>query len=397
MNKKLTINSDTFIWTKNKKGLIYNSQNGNYLLFQLTDEIEKICNHLNDYDNLYNIIVDINNLKSKTKEFVQNITNKKLGILNEIDKDIISLPPLLNVLNDIERLKKDKTRSESENILKYLSILTFYTGGKCKYSDYYKQTFYPYCSDIILAAEKIIDFLGTIESPYLNSINIVISDIANYSDLFSLTDYLKTLHRNITVYIHYSDVLSNINILDKLTIDNLIIKIICEADKNIKNILSHCKGKPYRYNFLVKNEKEYNICEQLAETLQSGYYTIVPIFDNNLSFFENNVFISEDDVLDTKLNKREIFAHQAINTNFFGLLSVLPDSKVYSNVNCEALGTINDSVYNLILKEFHNNYSWQLLRNQKPCCDCLFQWLCPSLSNYEFVTGKMNLCNYNND
>jgi pseudo-rSAM protein len=393
MEKKLTINSDIFIWVKGTKGLIYNPQDGNHLLFNVTDEITNICKHLNDFDNLYSIIIDAENLKSETNEFVQNIINKQFGLLTDVETSIVSLPPLLNILNDVEKLKQDKSRSEGENILKYFSELTVYTGGKCSNTDYYKQTFYPYYFEKILGAKEITDLLNAIDSPYLNNINIVFSDILNYPDLHVLTDYLKTIKIPATLCVYYSEVAVNIDVLDKLLTDNFTIKIICEVKDGLKNVLSVYKGKSYQYDFLIKSEEEYNICEQIIDDLAVENYTIVPVFDNNLQFFEDNVFLSEDDVLETKPSKREIFAHQSVNTNFFGAFTVLPDGKVYSNPNFEPIGTINDSVYDLILNEFHKNHSWRLVRNEKPCINCLFQWLCPSPSNYEFIMGKMNLCN----
>jgi pseudo-rSAM protein len=235
--------------------------------------------------------------------------------------------------------------------------------------------------------------LNKIKSPYLNNINIVFSDISHYSDLQVLTAYLQTLQTPVTIYVHYYEVTENITILDKLTAENFTVKIICEADNDLKNVLSVCKNTLYQYDFLIKSEKEYNICEQIIDDLEIENCTVIPVFDDNLHFFENNVFISEYDILETKLNKREIFAHQAVNTNFFGTLTALPCGKVYSNPNFKPIGTIYDSIYDLIMNEFHKNNSWRVIRNGKPCCKCIYQWLCPSPSNYEFVIGKMNLCN----
>ncbi|MDR2408056.1 MAG: TIGR04150 pseudo-rSAM protein [Bacteroidales bacterium] len=393
MNKKLTIFSDIFIWLKRAKGLIYNSQNGNYLLFRPTSEIENICKHLNDFDNLYSIIIDDENLEPETEKFIHDIAVRHFGILTDVETTIVSLPPLLNILNDIERLKHDKSRSEGENILKYFSELTVYTGGKCRNNNYYRQTFYPYCSNKILKAKEIVNFIKTIESPYLNNINIVFSDISNYPDLHILIDYLKSLTIPATMYFYYSELAANKNIIDKLSTANYRIKIVCEIDDNLENILRQCANMEYQYNFLIKSEAEYKICEQIIADLRIENYTVVPVFDENLQFFENNVFLNETDIMETKLSKREIFAHQAVNINFFGAFTVLPDGKVYSNPNFEPVGIIKDSVYDLIFNEIHKNYAWRLIRNEKPCINCLFQWLCPSPSNYEMIIGKMNLCN----
>ncbi|MDR1199879.1 MAG: hypothetical protein LBK94_12870 [Prevotellaceae bacterium] len=197
----------------------------------------------------------------------------------------------------------------------------------------------------------------------------------------------------VTIYVHYSEAAVNSNVLDKLLIENFTVKIICEIDKDLNGILSLLKDKPYQYSFLIKNEEEYAICEQIAENLTAENYAVIPVFDNNLQFFEDNVFLDKDDVLASGLGKREIFAHQAVNTNFFGDLIVLPDGKVYANINGKPIGTIENSVYDLIIQALDDNNSWRFIRNEKPCTDCLLHWLCPSPSNYERVIGKMNLCN----
>jgi len=44
------------------------------------------------------------------------------------------------------------------------------------------------------------------------------------------------------------------------------------------------------------------------------------------------------------------------------------------------------------VKEMLDNTAWRKIRNDYPCCDCIYQWLCPSPSNYELAIGKPNLC-----
>jgi pseudo-rSAM protein len=84
--------------------------------------------------------------------------------------------------------------------------------------------------------------------------------------------------------------------------------------------------------------------------------------------------------------------HQTLNTNDFGKLTILPNGSVYSNVNMEPLGTIENTVYSLVYKEITKGQSWFRIRDQAPCYDCVYQWLCPSPSNYELVIGKPDLC-----
>lgn len=97
-------------------------------------------------------------------------------------------------------------------------------------------------------------------------------------------------------------------------------------------------------------------------------------------------------IKERKLCKREIFLHQAINSNNFGRLTIMPDKNIYSNINYPPLGTIDNNIYELIQKELIINYSWRRVRDCYPCNECIWQWICPSPSNYEIVIKKNNLC-----
>ncbi|MCL2413707.1 MAG: hypothetical protein FWC94_00425 [Bacteroidales bacterium] len=46
----------------------------------------------------------------------------------------------------------------------------------------------------------------------------------------------------------------------------------------------------------------------------------------------------------------------------------------------------------LLYKELDENTAWRKTRTEKPCSECLYQYLCPPPSNYEFAIGKFNLC-----
>ena len=49
-------------------------------------------------------------------------------------------------------------------------------------------------------------------------------------------------------------------------------------------------------------------------------------------------------------------------------------------------------IYEIISKELEEGRSWLRIRNQAPCNTCLYQWFCPSPSNYEIAIGRPNLC-----
>ena len=83
---------------------------------------------------------------------------------------------------------------------------------------------------------------------------------------------------------------------------------------------------------------------------------------------------------------------QKLNIQDFGRLTVMTDGKVYANPNHSAIGHIGETPHALVYREITEGNSWLRIRDQKPCCDCIYQWLCPSPSHYEDVIGKPNLC-----
>jgi pseudo-rSAM protein len=71
----------------------------------------------------------------------------------------------------------------------------------------------------------------------------------------------------------------------------------------------------------------------------------------------------------------------------------MPNGDVYANVNHPALGNIDThSIHEIVQKEVDEGKSWFRIRAQAPCTDCIYQWLCPPLSDYEIVIGRSNLC-----
>ena len=123
-------------------------------------------------------------------------------------------------------------------------------------------------------------------------------------------------------------------------------------------------------------------------------YQIIPVYTgNNLRFFEENVFLTKEDILSTMMTIQDFFSRQVVNLNDFGKINILPNGDVYANLNQPKLGNIYDNtIYELIEKEINTGQSWFNIRNYKPCCDCVYQWFCPSPSDNEIILKRNNLC-----
>jgi len=151
---------------------------------------------------------------------------------------------------------------------------------------------------------------------------------------------------------------------------------------------------PFSITIFLFSEKDYMQFSSMFEAFSTDHNIwFVPLYNNeNLSFFETDVFMEKTDLDKIDLSKNEIFIRQTLNMNDFGKLVIMPNEIVYANPNTPPLGSIDDSPYSIVYKEFMEGESWFKIRDQAPCTECIYQWLCPTPSNYETVIGRPNLC-----
>jgi pseudo-rSAM protein len=149
------------------------------------------------------------------------------------------------------------------------------------------------------------------------------------------------------------------------------------------------------FAFIIGSETEFEEAEKLAASFEPGRYSYHPFFNGqNLDFFREGIFVTKENLLEAKPALKELHARQVMNPLHFGSLTVLNDRWIYANVNASRLGMLGrDSIYDVVYREMYHGKSWRRTRNKvEPCKRCVFNALCPPLSNYEYAVGKNNLC-----
>ncbi|MCL3853736.1 TIGR04150 pseudo-rSAM protein [Parabacteroides sp. GYB001] len=396
-----TLHEDTFLWLKGNMGLVYNAENKNRLLFNLSDKIEKICHQLQEIENLYTVeLTDDEISDNEINEWVHSLVNIQAGYLSlnvEFDKRPVSLMPILKVQDNREYYEGQQELGFRGKILQNLHELTFYINGSEQGdAEYFKQTIFPVGSNLVLEREKIRSFIKNSRSFFLSNINLV-GDFFSYSDFEGLINDISELSIQLTIHISIMDFLDHVQKIKEMnwptdTRINILVDTIFD--------ISFLKDFPLPFSLtvFVFSDDDFLRYSSMFDTFSSArdiYF--IPIYNKeNLSFFESNVFIEKEDMDNIDLSKNEIFIRQAINTGDFGKLTIMPDGKVYANVNMPSLGTIDDSPYSIVYKEFTSGESWFKLRTQATCENCVYQWLCPSPSNYEIALDRPNLCHVKN-
>ncbi len=412
----LYLDSYVFPFKEKDELLLYNTLNGEMLELTVDESMEKISEKLVILEN--NGTVELKEeevLNDQVRDFAMKIKESFMGdlIKSDSERKPVLLTPILNIQHDVERMKEDSSRSIGEKIMSYLKGITFYINGKCEREcdvckNGYKQ--FTFCkkseAEEELEAEDIYNFIFEAEGSGLNTIGITGGNILLYENLETLIMKLSETKYKKVFYINYKNIYSYSRKIRLFEDKEVEIKILVEPeyDKEILKKAVKIMDNLWIYNsilFVIRNEKDYKAAEKTVNELSiedrseyKPYYT-----GENLEFFRENVFTEKEDLIEEKLSFQDINGRRAININNFGKLTVFNNGDVYANVNNKKLSNIKSaSLYDVIYKEIEGGANWFKTRDKvNPCSACIYKYLCPPISNYEYVIDRYNLCNIKGD
>lgn len=402
------LNESVYVDIKGGNVLLYNTVNGDYMNVALKEVVSLIM-EVNNPDNLGSVLIEEEMLSDKRiKTAIDEIRNEKMGgllkcSLQSMDKPVF-LRPLLNINKDVDKLL-DKKGAESylkKDISKYLLNMNIYLNGSCgrdcvSCKNYHLQ--FNCCTKFDglkedMPFDKLYKIFEQVENFPFREVNFLGGNIYLYKYL-NLMDKIKT-KKEMRFYIYYKNYRRH-EFIDTKHIDLMIDFPVNQ--KLLVSAISKLDMSKVTLHFIVTDEAEVEEVNQYTNSYGAMDYVMHPFFTTqNCSFFKENVFISEDDLQSCKLTMREIFRNQKINANFFGNFYILPDGSVKANMNTRTLANIDDTgIMDIIYREWIENTAWRAIRNFTPCNDCLFQFICPPISNYEYSLGCKSLCHVKNE
>ena len=414
MEKKYWFYIDTYvhIFLKNDSLLLYNSYTGKILEYKGNEYIIKLAKRLMAPQNLQVILLTESDLdQSSICGFVSDIRKNFMGDLIDVSyssgKPILMTPFVKNQM-DVKFLKEDKDRSVGEDIISYLTEISLYINDNCNQScsicrKAYKQ--FLCCTakkngNSELKMNHITSLISEIKHSNLSRVNILGGDFFSYNELNGLISIIKALNCEKNYYSYYHNILLHRNKLKHIAdIDSLLTVIVnfplIEGKLQEALIAIKCSEVKTRLMFIINDTNDFKASEFIAMKYEIKNTSYIPYFNgNNMPFFEENLFITKEELESEQVPSKEIHARGFVNPLNFGRLLVFPGGQVYANVNDSVLGNIvKDSIYNLLSKELVDGISWRKFRrNVKPCKSCLFSNLCPPITNYNLVTKRYNFC-----
>ncbi|UCH94485.1 MAG: TIGR04150 pseudo-rSAM protein [Candidatus Aminicenantes bacterium] len=396
--------------------LLYNTLNGEKLVYKNSPAITGLVGRMTSKQHLNAIIEETTILEEKNlHEFLE--TGKNMELINWYNyskkdsshKKPVSLPSILNFHRGREKMDLDPERNPGQDIMQYLHKLNIYIncyhGHIYKapvFRDGYKQFLFPYSAKEYteLKLPGIQQLLDQVKE--LERCNIIVlgGNIFAYKELDGLVKFLAQLPLKKELGVFYKDItIENLERVDWEKSKDIPLKIFVTPQMD-KDQLINCIEllKEFNisstYQFTVQSEANANELDEVIDLLNQSQFSVKPFYNgSNLNFFKENIFIEEADLSDPVVSKKDIYARWVMNPGAFGHITILSNGDVHSNVNEKPIGTIDHDVKQLLLKELSAGRGWFRLRKDlAPCQNCIYQQICPPVSNYEYALSRNNLC-----
>jgi pseudo-rSAM protein len=372
-----TIEPYVYVGLTKQCALLYNTLDGVFIESVKIEVIELLCEMLQKENYGVVLLTDKRYQNKSISAFIRELREKYMGDIIDINLSKgkpIQLLPFFNFLNPdkIEIYKKHNFYPET-NVIKNLHEICIHV-------------------DHTINIAKLISFLQSVLGRVTFKIIGNMSDVKNYRELLSFFDQHPSPKNIVCSYI-------NIIALQLTSKNNFSYRISVDFPINIQQwnhsrqiLLS--QSLPFEYVFEVSSFNDFLQANKLVEQYQIEKYHMNPVYTGkNIRFFEENVFLTRDDILSTSISIKDFFVKQFMNIHDFGKIHIMPNGDVYANVNHPVLGNIyTHSINEIVYKEIEKGTSWFRIRNQAPCNDCIYQWLCPPPSDYEILIGRPNLC-----
>ena len=376
-----TIEPYVFVGITDQCVLLYNTLDGVTIESDKKEVIELLRETLQKENCGVVLLTNERYQQKDVSGFIHKLREKYMGDIIDVALSKgrpVQLLPYFNFPDKIELYKKHNY-SPLKNVLEDLSEISIHI-------------------DITTNVTKLIPFLQSIPgSPTFNIIGNI-GEITNYSEILSCFEQLPSLKNILCSY-------KNVIALQPAFVNNFTYRLSVDFpidwqqwNKSRQILLN--QTLEFEYLFDVSSNEDCQKVEQIIDQYKIEKYRINPVYTgNNIRFLEESIFLSKEDILSTSMSIKDFFSNQSINIYDFGKINIMPNGDVYANLNHPMLGNIyKDSLYEIVHKEVEEGKSWFNVRNQSPCNDCVYQWLCPSPSNYEIAIGRPNLCHvkYNN-
>lgn len=405
---------EAHVWVTIKKGvaLLYNSHDGKLYKTNQPMLVKLLAKLISPH---HGGVIKISGEDLKSHGVLKGFIDEMVANFNGelVDSSLskgkpFKTPPLVNIFRDRDSWKRDVRKTGGEEVKKYLVEVSLYLNagaapGMEVYKDAYRQFLFNRQGQrgLELDLSLVEMFFKEMRGTSLCRVNLLGGNIFAYSRLGDLLDILATMREQKAMFFLYTDLgVGNSERLKWIEASEtgVDIWVVPPVDEEIfAQGYGLLEGYDIKrsFRFVIRGEEDLERCGLIVEKYRLGDISYYPYYTgDNMDFFREHVFIREGEMAESQPGVRELIARVKTNPVNFGKLVVLEDSGVYANVNEPVLGWLGkQSLYRMLEEEVKRGRSWFRSRQEvKPCCSCIYNVLCPPMSNYERILGRNNLC-----
>ncbi|MFA6652570.1 MAG: hypothetical protein WCS46_07840 [Bacteroidales bacterium] len=317
----------------------------------------------------------------KGKAFIEKVCDHKMGTMMRADKGMERPVVLTPYHFRMHSVTKGEIRKSGNNITLFIDNECSRDCTLCPV--YFRQ--FKCChkqGDTSFMDTRLVrDILEDVSKYDSFIINVCGGDITLHPDIEDIVTMLNTSPVKSRYHIYYKNCDSDTGkILDpKDTV------VIVDFPMDRKMHIDPRDG--YTFNFVIKNREELDECHQLVKKLsiESFYISVVDTGDDK-GFFKENVFLLQDELACGAAAIPYEERIRIVNNHYFYRTFILPNGDVCGSPDDAPVANMyrNPITY---VKESINDYHaslWDKSRDKGICSNCIFHYICPLLSRYDF-------------
>lgn len=317
----------------------------------------------------------------KEKAFIDKVCDHQMGTMTRVEKGMKRPVVMTPYHFRMHSVTKGEIRKSGNN-------LTLFIDNECSLDCtlcpvYFRQ--FKCCNkqgDTSFMDTRLIrDILEDVSKYDSFIINVCGGDITLHPDIEDIVTMLNASPVKTRYHVYYKNLDSN----TKKMLDPKETVVIVDFPMEKKLSINSEDG--YTFNFVIKNQEELEACRQCVKVLgiEMFYISIVDT-GNHSGFLKENVFLLQDGFScgAASIPYRERI--RIVNNHYFYRTFVLPNGDVcgspegspVANLYRNPISFVKDSINN-----FHASL-WDKSRDNAICSNCIFHYICPLLSRYDF-------------
>ena len=367
---------------KNDNVLLLNTKNMNAVIFNQKEQCARLMERLLEPASFGVLEFSSDSYKySYCKDYIDKICDLNMGVLTRVRRGMKRPAVLTPYLVRMHSTTKDDLRKPGSNITLVINEDCPQDCSLC--SKYFTQ--FKCCTrtegGAVMDPQLIMDLLQDVSGTQSFVINICGGDITLHPRFPEIVTTLSESSIRCRYHLHYKNCINGIEKMVKPR-DTVVI-----IDFPIDKQVSFSPLEDYTYNFIITSPEDLESCRKYVQDNEIiNFYISIANTGPHTDFLKEHVFLLQDDLACgcglLSFNERV----RIVNNHYFYRTFILPNGDVYGSFDAPAVANMYRNPISYVkdtINLFHTEL-WNKTWDSSVCSNCLFKYICPLLSRYDF-------------